>query len=32
MLDVAAADDIPQHGFDETQIDRQSTMNQWTLV
>ena len=32
MLDVAAADDILQHGFDETQIDRQSTMNQWTLI
>jgi hypothetical protein len=32
MLDIAAADEILQYGFDETCLDRQSTMNQWTLI
>jgi hypothetical protein len=34
MLDIAAADEILQYeyGFDETCLDRQSTMNQWALT
>ena len=32
MIDVAGAEEVLQYGFDETMIDRQSTMNQWTLM
>ena len=32
MIDVAGAEEVLQYGFDETMIDRQSTMNQWTLI
>ena len=32
MLKIASADVVKQHGYDETGIDRVSTMNQWVLV
>jgi hypothetical protein len=32
MVDVAGAEEVLQRGFDETIIDRQSTMNQWALT
>jgi hypothetical protein len=32
MLEIAAADKILQHGFDETKIDGVSTMNQWVWI
>jgi hypothetical protein len=32
MLEIAAADEILQHGFDETKIHGVSTMNQWMWI
>ena len=32
MLKIASADFVKQHGYDETGIDRISTMNQWVLL
>ena len=32
MLKIASADCVKQHGYDETGIDRVSTMNQWVLL
>ena len=32
MVKIAAADHVKQHGFDETQIDGQATMNQWVSI
>ena len=32
FIKIAGADEIFQHGFDETQIDRVSACNQWCLI